>query len=99
VGSYTQNATGVLDVAIGGTTAGTHYSQLAVSHRANLNGTLNVKLINGFVPTIGATFTILFASAVTGHFATVNGLGINSAEHFDVKFTPTAVTLTVVSGA
>jgi hypothetical protein len=89
----------VLNVTIGGTTVGTQYSQVAVSNGASLNGTLNVKLINGFVPAIGTKFTILTGSAVSGKFVTVNGLSINSSEHFDISYTATAVTLTVVSGA
>jgi hypothetical protein len=98
-GSYTQNTTGVLDVAIGGTVVGSQYSQVKVSNGASLNGTLNIKLTNGFVPAIGETFTILSAGMRTGAFSTVNGTSINSTEHFVVNYTATAVTLTVVSGA
>jgi hypothetical protein len=98
-GSYTQNATGLLDIAIGGTTVGSQYSQLKVSNGASLNGTLNISLINGFVPAIGATFTILPASAITGTFSTVHGLSINSTEHFNINYGLSAVTLTVAPGA
>ena len=98
-GSYSQQASGVLDVAIGGTTVGSQYSQMPVSNGASLDGTLTIKLINSFVPTIGDTFTILTGSAITGQFTKVNGSTINSGEHFEVSYTPTAVTLTVVSGA
>jgi hypothetical protein len=37
-------------------------------------------------------------STVSGTFPTVNGLSINSGEHFTIKYNPTNVTLTVVSG-
>jgi hypothetical protein len=57
-GTYSQNASGVLNISIGGTTVGSQYSQLAVSNGASLNGTLNIKLIKNFIPTIGSTFTI-----------------------------------------
>jgi fibronectin-binding autotransporter adhesin len=97
-GSYSQQASGILDVAIGGTTVGSQYSQMAVSNGASLGGTLTIKVINSFVPTIGDTFTILSGSAVTGQFTKVNGSGINSGEHFEISYTPTAVILTVVSG-
>ncbi len=97
-GSYTQTATGALNISIGGPTAGTQYAQLIVSNGVSLNGTLNIQLINGFVPVIGSTFTILTGAAVSGTFATVNGLSINSGEHFQVHFNPTSVTLTVESG-
>lgn len=97
--NYTQLATGVMDVQIGGTTPGTQYSQLNITGMAALTGTLNIKLTNSFKPTVGQTFTILNASTgVTGTFSVVNGTPINSNEHFSVSYTPTTVVLTVVSG-
>jgi hypothetical protein len=98
-GSYSQQTKGILDVAIGGTTVGSQYSQMAVSNGVSLAGTLTIKRINSFTPTIGEVFTILTGSVVTGTFTTVKGSSINSGEHFEVGYTPTAVTLTVVSGA
>lgn len=95
-GSYTQNPTGTLNVSIGGT--GT-FGELAVSNGVSLGGTLSIKLINGFVPAIGDSFTIVTGSAVSGQFATVKGTSINSGEHFEVNYNATNVTLTVVSGA
>jgi hypothetical protein len=96
-GSYTQQSKGTLDIYVGGTTAGT-FGDLAVSNGASLGGTLTIKLVNGFVPVVGNSFTILTGSAVSGTFAKVNGTSINSGEHFEVNYTGTAVTLTVVSG-
>ena len=96
-GSYTQQAKGGLDIYIGGTTAGT-FGDLAVSNGVSLGGTLTIKLVNKFVPAVGDSFTILTGSAISGTFATVKGTTINSSEHFEVNYTSTAVTLTVVSG-
>lgn len=98
VASFSQGATGVTDVSIGGRSVGTQYSQLASSNGVSLGGILTVKRIKGFVPAIGNTFTIITGSAITGQFATVNGLSINSSEHFQINYTGTAVTLTVMSG-
>ena len=97
-GTYTQTSTGTLNVSIGGTSVGTQYGQLAVSNGAALAGTLTIKLINSFVPTIGDVFTLLTGSAVSGTFATVNGRNINSSEHFQIAYNPTSLTLTVVPG-
>jgi len=97
-GTYTQGSAGVLNVSIGGKQVGSQYSQLAISNGSDLNGTLNIKLINGYVPSIGDEFTILTSSALTGQFATVNGGSINSGEHFQVNYGSTSVTLQVVSG-
>jgi hypothetical protein len=97
-GTYTQQATGSLNIQIGGTAVGSKYSQLAVSNGASLNGILNVKLIKNFLPAIGDKFQVLTSSARTGQFATANGLSINSGEHFQINYTSTGVELEVVSG-
>ncbi|HEV3279771.1 MAG TPA: PEP-CTERM sorting domain-containing protein [Terriglobia bacterium] len=97
-GNYSQTSAGALAIDIGGTTEGTLFDQLTISGSASLNGVLNLDLINGFVPTLTETFDILNASSVTGTFATVNGTGINSNEHFGVVYNANNVTLDVLSG-
>jgi hypothetical protein len=97
-GAYTQNSGGSLDISIGGTTAGTKFDQFT-STTAALAGTLNVNLINGFIPTIGSKFKIVDFNSESGQFGTVNGLAINSSEHFTVTYQGTDVLLTTVSGA
>ena len=96
-GNYTQNSAGALDINIAGTTAG-QFNVLTVTGSSALGGTLNIGLLNGFVPTVGSTFKILSASSVSGTFATVNGTTINSSEHFTVTYNSNNVTLNVVSG-
>ena len=99
-GTYAQNSSGSLDVTIGGTTAGTKYDQLNVSGTASLTGTLNITLASGYTPTVGTTFDILNASSISGSFSTVNGVAINSSEHFTVtEISDDEIELTVVSGA
>jgi hypothetical protein len=95
--TYTQQSAGALDIQLNGITAGTNYDVLKVTQGATLGGTLNITL--GFTPTIGQTFTILTASSVTGTFATVNGLAINTNEHFTITYhAGGSVVLTVVGG-
>ena len=96
-GSFKQNTGGSLDISIGGTTAGSKFDQLN-STTASLAGTLNIKLVNGFVPTLGTAFKVLNFGSATGKFTTVNGLAINSSEHFAVTYQATDVLLTVMSG-
>ena len=96
-GSYTQNSTGTLNISVAGSAAG-KFGELAVSNGVSLGGTLSIKLVNGFVPTIGENFTILTGSAVSEKFATVKGTSINSGEHFQVNYNAASVTLSVVSG-
>jgi hypothetical protein len=96
-GAYTQHSTGALNIAIGGTTAGTKFDQFNAT-TATLGGTLNISLIPGYVPAVGSTFKIVNFNSETGTFTTVNGLGINSSEHFTIAYQGTDVLLTVVSG-
>src|SRR5215469_10389566 len=95
-GAYTQSSSGVLDISIGGT-ASTQFDQLNVTS-TSLNGTLNIGLIKSFVPAVGNTFKIMNFSSGAGTFSTVNGLAINSSEHFTITYQPTDVLLTVASG-
>ena len=94
---YTQNPAGALDANIAGASSG-QFGVLSVKKTANLGGTLNIQLLDNFVPSIGATFKILTAQAVSGTFATVNGTAINDDEHFTVTYNSDDVTLEVVSG-
>lgn len=71
--SYTQTATGTLNIDLGGTVAGDTYDQVVVNRDATIAGTLNVTLVDGFVPAIGNVFTILTKGRnLSGTFATVN---------------------------
>ncbi len=94
-GAYTQVAPGTLDTNIA---SATQFNLLNVKGTATLGGVLNIKLLNSFVPLVGATFPILTAQAVSGTFAKINGTSINSSEHFTVAYNSNNVTLTVVSG-
>ncbi len=69
--SFSQSSSGLLDIDLGGTAAGTSYDELAVSGAARLGGTLEVDLIDGFTPTLGETFTILTRSSGSGAFSSI----------------------------
>jgi hypothetical protein len=97
-GNYTQNASGELDVSIGGRTLGSQYDRLAVSSTAALGGTLRIALVSGFVPAIGNTFQIVTAASRSNTFSTVIGSGINSTRHFQVVYQSNGVQLKVLSG-
>jgi hypothetical protein len=60
VGSgYTQTSTGSLYELIGGLEPGTQYGQTIVTGVVNLDGSLHVALINGFVPHLNDQFLII----------------------------------------
>jgi hypothetical protein len=85
-GNYTQTADGVLNIEIGGLTAGTQYDRLVVSGSATLNGTLNVILLNGFLPSPGDSFQVLTFGSHTGTFSTFTGLDLGNGHSLNPVF-------------
>ena len=96
-GAYTQGLHGSLTADIAGAAPG-QYDQLNVSGHAQLNGLLTVDLLNGFVPQIGNTFDIMNFASESGTFSMVDGLPINSQEHFVLEYNATNLALDVVQG-
>ncbi len=75
-GNYTQLATGVLNIQIGGPLVGIQYDQLVIRDQATLDGAVNVSFINSFIPASGETFRVLTFASHAGSFASVTvGLG------------------------
>lgn len=94
-GNYTQNSSGAYDVVIGGLKSGAQYSELNVSSTASLAGTLNVSLINGFVPVAGNQFTVLNAATLTGSFSSTNLPSLPPGLAWTVGYTANSVVLSV----
>ncbi len=69
VGNYLQQASARLEVEVGGVVAGTEHSRLSAQAVANLNGTLEVSLIDGYLPQGGEGFEIVAAETFTGDFS------------------------------
>ncbi|HUP94510.1 MAG TPA: filamentous hemagglutinin N-terminal domain-containing protein [Burkholderiales bacterium] len=70
-GSFTNDATGAVDLRLGGTTPGA-FDTLSITNTATLAGTLNVTAMPGFAPADGDTFNVLTAAARVGQFDTIN---------------------------
>ncbi len=92
-GDYAQASTATLAMEIAGT-SNDQFDQLNITGSAVMAGTLNVSLLNGFVPQASDQFAIVTA-------ATLSGLFTNAPDHvdlaggrFDVLYSPTSVTLT-----
>ncbi len=77
-GNFTQAAGGVLDLAVAGNTPGTQYDQLNVTGTAILGGTLNVAIINAFVPAAGTSYQLMMFGTHTGKFTAYTDLPPNS---------------------
>ncbi len=78
-GNYIQKSGAALDVELGGDASGTGFDQLAIDGSATLDGTLNVSLVNGFRPAVGAIFQILTSQSVSGNFAIISSSGFKRA--------------------
>lgn len=92
-GNYTQTSGGLLNIEIGGLTAGSQFDQLHITGSATLDGTLNLRLINGFTPNAGDSFQIMSFRSRTGNLATINGLDIGGGLLFQVNFSTGDLTL------
>jgi len=74
-GTYTQSSGGALTIQIGGAVPGAEFDVLAVTGAAALDGTINVSLINGFVPGVGQEFDVLTCTTRSGTFSNINAPG------------------------
>jgi len=97
-GNYMQQAAGVLEIELGGTTAGTEHDQLVVTGTATMHGTITVTVLPGFTPQAGDTFFIIDHVTGTGTFDTVSLPPLDGGLEMEIDFSDDGVTLTVVEG-
>jgi hypothetical protein len=83
---YTQTSSGRLVIDLGGGAQGTGYDALRVAGSATLGGTLEWKLVGGYLPAIGKEFEVLVAHPRNGTFDAVS-------EDIGVSYTDTSVVL------
>jgi hypothetical protein len=97
-GNYTQTLGAEAEFELGGTIAGTNHSHLQITGQARLNGTITVKLADGYSPNPGDTFNVLSFASSTGAFRCFNGfflLGQN--KRFSIGYQATNTTLSAQS--
>jgi PEP-CTERM motif len=97
VAALTQPVGGTLEIELGGLFPGTQFDQWLVTGVADLDGTLNVSLIGGFVPALGQTFNIITAGSIVGTFSTENFPALGGGLDFQANYLATAVQLEVIS--
>lgn len=95
-GDYTQEPSGTLEIELGGTYASIEHDTLFVTSLATLDGTLNVHLINDFVPQVGDFFHIVSYGTREGEFATENLPDLPPGLGWQIDYTAERITLTVV---
>ena len=94
VGSLSQSTTSVVAIEIGSLT---QYDRLAVGGTANLDGSLDVRLLGGYIPDVGDSFQVMTFGSRSGDFATSTGLDIGGGLYFDPVYDGTSLTLLVQS--
>jgi hypothetical protein len=94
---YTQLSGGVLEILIGGGTPGSQHSRLDVSGPATLDGTLQVRFLNGFLPRLGDTFRVLNCSTCSGEFASYVGTVTSSQVYLQPHYDTTGLTLLAIN--
>jgi hypothetical protein len=88
-GDYNQGANATLEIQLGGTPSGL-FGQLNIGGTANLDGTLALTLVNGYIPTAGDAFPIMSYGSRSNDFA-------NPPSGFNLSFDDVNGVLTVVS--
>ncbi len=97
-GDYTETATALLTLEIGGYVAGDEFDQLNVGGLATWAGTLALSVLEPFEPAFGDTFTLLTHTGYAGDFSLYAGLELPSFLEF-VPVATTSATTFVVSVA
>ncbi|MGB9336226.1 MAG: Ig-like domain repeat protein [Candidatus Acidiferrales bacterium] len=97
--NYTQESTGAYDAVLGGTTTSTQYSVLTVNNPPTLNGALNLIFANGFVPSVGNSFTILTAGSISGGFSSINSPAVPSGSAWSISYNGGHAVLSLIASS
>ncbi|HEY4272665.1 MAG TPA: autotransporter-associated beta strand repeat-containing protein [Candidatus Udaeobacter sp.] len=97
--NYMQMARASLVIQIGGAGAG-QVSVLDVQGNANLDGSLQPVLLNGFVPSIGQSFTIMNYASFAGFFSCIqHQVFDHGRKRWALTYYPTSAVLTAVENS
>ena len=84
-----------LEIEIGGVTAGSEFDVVSVADEIALGGTLDIQLINGFLPSAGDSFEIVTAADVQGVFDNELFPTLTGGLQWSIEYQPTSVSLLV----
>jgi T5SS/PEP-CTERM-associated repeat protein len=96
--NLTFGAGGSMSVQISDSNPIDGFGQVVVGTTATVDGTLNVELVDSFVPSLGDSFQILSAGTQrTGFFAAENLPALGGGLVWDVNYNPDSIVLNVVN--
>ena len=90
-GAYSQNASGSLNVQLGGSPSSGQFGRLLSTAAAAIDGTLALGLADGFAPNSGDTYSVVTAGAISGNFAQIDRLSPGPGKTLGVQVNATAV--------
>ena len=94
-GNYSQLSAGQLDIELGDATPDVGYDRLVVGNVATLDGSIDVDLVNGFVPFVGEQFDVLTRGSGSGTFSAT--LSDDPGLTYTVDYHPDRVTITITT--
>lgn len=95
-GNYPEESTSVLEIEIGGYTAGTEHDRLNVSANATLNGIIKINRVNNFTPVLGDSLLVLTYGSRTGSFSSVVDSSLASGTVWDTIYTSTGLYIKLI---
>ncbi|MCK4872726.1 MAG: hypothetical protein KAS72_08390 [Phycisphaerales bacterium] len=102
-GEFLQDELGLLEIEIGGYLAGDEFDVLDIIGSLEfldigdgVAGTLDIALIDGFTPSFGDTFDVIFWDTRIGEFETYLGLNLGGGLWFDVQYLSDRMRLEVI---
>jgi autotransporter-associated beta strand protein len=91
--NFAATATATVDIDLAGLTQGSEYDFINVASLAQLDGTLSVHLLNGFMPTAGNVFDVMHWGSRTGEFASFAGLDLGGGLFLQPVYGASGLTL------
>ena len=91
-----EGATGVINVDIGGTSAG-QFGKLNITGAATLAGTLTTTIVNGFTPIVGNSFQVIAYASHSGTFGITTGVSLPVGEGINPTYNATNLTITIAA--
>ncbi|GEM_PF-3901780 len=85
-GNLSQETSAVVNIEIGGLTAGTQFDQLNVTGNVALAGTLSVSLINNFIPAVGDSIQVIKYGSYDGGFSAIRGHAVDNEFYLEPGF-------------
>ncbi len=96
--SLTVTPGGRLEIGMGGLDPYFDFAKLDMTGTATLAGTLELSLIDSFVPAIGDSFDILTYSSLVGAFEQVNGMDLGNGSYLALIYGANSSTVRVQLG-